>query len=274
MRTPLNKEEAIEQYLNGAMPLAAKKEFMARLERDAELRRAVDAELLIRRSVHENRASMPSPSQGSRARFLTMLATVAPEPAATTPAQPAAAAAGKGSSLLNYLAGSGLVKGVLGTVAGAAAVIGTIVMVPDGKNTQTPPPPAATRTENVKPLTAPVHANTEQKAIPASPAQPEVAATGSQAQTSPDAVQEPAGAGVRATATNVRQESVSRKAGSDLKPARNVSSSAAPTTTTALHENTVERSEQSNDRTVKDVPVVTSDSVPVRLNLSRPTIKR
>lgn len=272
MRTPLNREEAIEQYLNGTMPLTAKKEFMARLEQDMELRRAVDAELLIRRSVHENRASIPAPSQGSRARFLTMLATVAPEPATLAPAQPAAAAAaGKGGSLLSYLAGSGLVKGVLGTVAGAAAIIGTIVMVPDGKNTETPRPPSATRTETVKPLAAPEHATQEQQTIPASPAQPDV--VDAQAEPATGSVQEAAGAHI--TTTRARQVAASsQKAGSDLKPAREVSSSTTATNTTALREDAAERPEQTNDRTVRDMPVVKSDSVTVRMKLNRPTIKR
>lgn len=134
MNQLFDKEGAIERYLNGTMPPAERKEFMSRMEWDADLRRSVDTELLIGNVIRSNRSEIPAQPPESRARFLAMLATVAPEPGVQTPSSESAphtaapsAAGAKGGSFMNALSGSGFVKGLVATLAGVAVTVGAVV---------------------------------------------------------------------------------------------------------------------------------------------------
>jgi|GEM_PF-3054899 len=258
MRQPFDSEGAIERYLNGTMSPTEQNEFRGRLERDQTLRRAVDAEMLIRRSVRSERSSMPAPSAAARARFLAMVATVVPESSA--PPQPAAEPAG-GGSLAGSIAGGGIAKGIIATVAAVTVTIGAIMLLPgrgDRGNTGGTPPDV----EIVQP--APKAAPPAISLQPAATDAPEQPATAEPA--GDDAP--PAAMPDAYTTTHPVHITRSDAAVPEEIP---VHSSTAHAAADASSEDAALRTD---NRDEGPLPVMTNDSVQVRFDLRKPVIRR
>lgn len=248
MRQPFDSEGAIERYLNGTMSPTEQNEFRGRLERDQTLRRAVDAEMLIRHSVRSERSSMPAPSAASRARFLAMVATVVPESSA--PPQPAAEPAGGGS-----------LAGIIATVAAVTVTIGAIMLLPgrgDRGNTGGAPPDV----EIVQP--APKAAPPDISLQPAATDAPEQPATAEPA--GDDAP--PAAMPDAYTTTHPVHITRSDAAVPEEIP---VHSSTAHAAADASSEDAALRTD---NRDEGPLPVMTNDSVQVRFDLRKPVIRR
>lgn len=282
MKQAYDRDGAIERYVNGTMPPGEQNEFMSRLEWDGNLRRAVDAELLIRTSVQTSRVSAPAPSVESRARFLTMLATVAPEPAAVTTVDPAttAATAGKGGSLMNAVAGSGIVKGVLATVASVAVAIGTIVILPESSDREGM---GAGKERNAPAgIVQPAPAMPELPGENGSSLQAEPAGTLPLEMNAPDANLQgsptPAGTPAHGTATDLKPGTSTpmTSARPDAHLAREKSTAQATQNQAPKGNATALQAEQSDAeaRSRQDIPVVKDDRVPVTIDIKEPKINK
>ena len=285
MNQLFDKEGAIERYLNGTMPPAEHKEFMSRMEWDADLRRSVDTELLIGNVIRSDRSEIPARPPESRARFLAMLATVAPEPGIQPPSESAphtaapSAAGPKGGSLLKALSGSGFVKGLMVTLTGVAVTVGVVLF-----NAETP---AENPQEALKePRTA------TEMTLPSAgaPAAPVAGQTAAGTASGPEA-------GSPAVGHSQLRQSSSR--GEEMKPAigqpaasvrpRNTPSTPVSASNPAdlSTKNTAPRDQAGAARQPEDqdqtsqarqnqaeIPVVNNDSLKLRFNQRSPVIKK
>ncbi len=285
MNQLFDKEGAIERYLDGTMPPAERKEFMSRMEWDADLRRSVDTELLIGNVIRSDRSEIPARPPESRARFLAMLATVAPEPGIQTPSESApqtaapSAAGAKGSSFMNALSGSGLVKGLVATLAGVAVTVGAVVF-----NAETPEPSrpdalkgAGAATETTRPAAgaaaAPLTGQTAEGTV-SGPAAASPADGHSQLRASlpgteqmKPAIGQPA-APLRSVNTQPTPVSASNPAERSIK-------NMAPRDQAGTLQQPADPDRRSQARQEKtDIPVVNNDSLKLRVNQRSPLIKK
>jgi outer membrane biosynthesis protein TonB len=118
-------EQLIERFLSGTMSASERRSFLDNAERNPALKRQLQAEQLIASAVRHDRAAIPGPSSGSRAQFLSMLATVSGEdiPTPTTSGRP-------GSSPLRYLPGNGRTRTIAAVITGAVLIVGTLLLAP------------------------------------------------------------------------------------------------------------------------------------------------
>lgn len=100
----------VERYVSHAMSTEEKAAFRARLERDADLRRMVDAEEFVFRTLRHDRDAAPRDHERTRTRVLAVLASAGAAGAGTSSAEAAQAA----------------VQGTAQTGAGGTAVGGAV----------------------------------------------------------------------------------------------------------------------------------------------------
>ncbi len=285
MNQLFDKEGAIERYLNGMMPPTEKKEFMNRLEQDADLRRSVDTELLIRKAIRSDRTDIPAQSAASRTRFLAMLATVAPEPLGVETSQTASqtsattVTASKGSSMLNLLSGNGLVQGIVAAIAGVAITVGTIVVVSNSseKGTDGSAGIHPRTIEVAQPLpaaTAPQLPGADASAgTPASPVDPQSALHHQKTTAQP--LHGTSAAAPMKTMDGTAPPATSRQ--TTMKaPAGRSSSSTNDEQVPALSSTgeDIKTVPQSRQRNSNETPIVTRDSALMQFNPRNPIIKR
>ncbi|MEO5931580.1 MAG: hypothetical protein ABIR47_16720 [Candidatus Kapaibacterium sp.] len=167
--TDFDRNTMIERYMAGQMGASEKKEFLSRVERDEELRRALYAETLINRAIHSDRSSVAGQPADSRARFLTMLAVVAPEAAIPTMGSGGGggtSAAGKVAGMGKFI-GSGVAKVIIAAVVGITATVGTILIVPKLSNGSTSAASVTAPAIKQSPVPAPATETVEQPNAPA-----------------------------------------------------------------------------------------------------------
>lgn len=108
----------VERYVSHAMSIEEKAAFRARLERDADLRRMVDAEEFVLQTLRQDRDAAPRDHERTRTRVLAVLAS--------------AGAAGAGSSSAEAAQGAALSagrSGLGGAVVGGATVLKSVLVV-------------------------------------------------------------------------------------------------------------------------------------------------
>ena len=80
--TQQERDMMVERYIDGNMSQSERHEFLDLLDSDEKMRQTLRAETAINNAIKIDRTATTMPSAPSRERFLTMLATVAPEGAA------------------------------------------------------------------------------------------------------------------------------------------------------------------------------------------------
>jgi hypothetical protein len=103
-----NYDRIIDLYLDGALGPVEEREFRNLLEIDPDLRRLLDAELAVRRTLEEDAEAVPVETERSYARFVAALAATAP--AAEGGSDGGAAAGGSASNGASGWMGAGLMK--------------------------------------------------------------------------------------------------------------------------------------------------------------------
>ncbi|MDB5033205.1 MAG: hypothetical protein JWQ98_446 [Chlorobi bacterium] len=166
--TDFDRNTMIERYMAGRMEASEKKTFLRRVEQDEGLRRALYAETLISRAIRSDRSAVPSQPADSRARFLTMLAVVAPETAIpTTGTGGGTSAAGKLAGMGKFIGGSGAAKVIIAAVIGITATVGMILIVPTLSHTTSTQAVSVTAPAVRQTQTAPAAETGEKTSAPA-----------------------------------------------------------------------------------------------------------
>ena len=145
--TQQERDMMVERYIDGNMSQSERHEFLDLLDSDEKMRQTLRAETAINNAIKIDRTATTMPSAASRERFLTMLATVAPEgaaPVGSSPQNPGAGAAGKGAMASKGILGSSVGKVIVSAIAGVAVTVGAVVLVPKLVESPTPAavPPA------------------------------------------------------------------------------------------------------------------------------------
>lgn len=115
----------VERYVSKAMSSEERAAFRARLERDTDLRRMVDAEEFVLHTLVQDRDAVPAEHDRTRARVLAVLASVGAAGAAASTAE-AATAETTAVEMVRTAASQGAAS--QGTAAGAAIAGGTTLL--------------------------------------------------------------------------------------------------------------------------------------------------
>jgi hypothetical protein len=229
----------VERYMDGSMSQPERHNFLDLLDRDEGMRQTLYAETLINKAVKSDRSAMSMPTTASRERFLTMLATVAPEsPAPSSGPGQSSGTAGKG------IAGGGATKVIVSTLAGLAVTVGAIVFMPKLIESPAPKTPAVVAPTNVA-QPAP------QESVAPQPAETIPQVTAGEAVTEPRTEAVTPGARKRTAGTEIERREGTR-AIPTAKPRSSVEATAVK----------------------KEEPKMVDGGAKARLNVIDPTIKR
>lgn len=168
--TRFDRDTMIDRYLSGTMAPSEQREFLNHVDTDAELRRQLQAERLIRNAVRADRGATAGPSATSRTQFLSMLATVTAEQQAT----PGPDTGPRERSALRRVFGNGYMRGTLVVIAGALLGYGGVNLLHDGDPAPATNAPAAIeRTTGTPAVPAPPQSGpSRENAAPADAADP------------------------------------------------------------------------------------------------------
>lgn len=258
-------DDPILKFISGAMGPEEEHAFLLRMEREPALRRAVDAERTITRTLLIDRAALPPAPPGGRRHLLDVLGR-----------QAMYQAGGRGGSWIARLFGGGAMKGI--AIAAAVGVSATVAIVKlnDGPATERGGDRGAPSIDPATPrASAPANAS-----APA-PANASASASASAAASTPTAV--PSAPATPPAADARRTEAASRsdapresiRSGSDrrVEARASTSSAAAPSasarpTEGAGREDAATR-RQTPEASAPTVIVTDSMRVPVRIDLGK-----
>ncbi len=262
-------DDPILKFISGAMGPEEEHAFLLRMEREPALRRAVDAERTITRTLLIDRAALPPAPPGGRRHLLDMLGR-----------QAMYQAGGRGGSWIARLFGGGAMKGI--AIAAAVGVSATVAIVKlnDGPATERggdrgapsiePATPRASAPANAS---APAPANAPASASASAPASTPMAAPSAPATSPADARRTEAAPRSDAPRESIRSGSdrrVEARASTSSAAAQSASASSAsarPTEGTGREDAATRR--QTPEASAPTVIVTDSMRVPVRIDLGK-----